>query len=370
MLDPGFTTPEMTAVFSPGARVTAMLEYESALTMALADTGFIDLETAEAVATALRQPVEDPDAVLAATWSDGTPLQPLLDGVRSRLPEEQAKWAHFGATTQDTIDTATMLQARRGLELLDAALIAVSGEMARLVTAHRDQPQMGRTFLRHARPTTFGFTVAGWLDATLSHISDLREQRAGLAVQLGGPVGNLAEYGDRGVEVVEALAQRLGLVAPMLPWHSDRTRMASLSGGLARTARTMARIGVDVALLASTDIAEIRVRGGGSSSMAGKENPMDSVRAVAASELCSAAAAAITGGRPIELERGVGAWHTEWAALPLIFQTTAAAVEAMTACLASLEVDGATMGARVKEEAEVDPRLIDRVLAAYEELTG
>jgi 3-carboxy-cis,cis-muconate cycloisomerase len=241
--------------------------------------------------------------------------------------------------------------------------------MARLVTAHRDQPQMGRTFLQHARPTTFGFTVAGWLDATLTHLSDLREIGAELPVQLGGPVGNLSDYQDKGDDVTHDVAERLGLAAPPLPWHAERTRVAKLASSLERTARTMARVGLDVALLASSDVAEITVRSGGSSSMAGKQNPMDSVRAVAAAEVCTAAAQVITAGRLAELDRGIGGWHAEWAALPLVFQRTAAATEAMTGCLASLEVDAEKMAAPVDTRPEIDPRLIDRVLATHQDLT-
>jgi 3-carboxy-cis,cis-muconate cycloisomerase len=369
MLEQGFTTTEMAAVFTPAARVEAMLEFEAALVMALADAGLVDGETAEVVAGACRQPVDDPGGVLAATWTDGTPLRPLIDDIRSRLTSDQAQWAHYGATTQDTVDTATMLLARRGLEVLDAGLIVLAREMARLATAHREQPQMGRTFLQHARPTTFGYIVAGWLDATMGHLADLRREGADLVLQLGGPVGNLADYGDRGVEVVEALGKRLGLAVPSLPWHTDRSRIASLAAALERTARTMARVGLDVAFLASSDIAEVTVRGGGSSSMAGKQNPMDSVRAVAAAEVCSAAAQVITAGRLTELERGIGGWHAEWAALPLVFQRTAAAAEAMTGCLASLEVDVDRMAALVDTLPEIDTRLIDNVLDAYESLT-
>jgi 3-carboxy-cis,cis-muconate cycloisomerase len=369
MLEHGFTTTEMAALFTPTARVEAMLEFEAALVLALADAGLVDMETAEAVAEACGEPVDDAGAVLAATWSDGTPLPALLDNIRSRLTDDHAKWVHHGTTTQDTVDTAAMLLARRGLDVLDAGLIAVAGEMAALMNRHRDQPQMGRTFLQHARPTSFGFTAAGWLDATLGHLTDLRQERAGLALQLGGPVGNLSDFGDEGAEVTEALAKRLGLVAPAIPWHSDRSRIARLAAALERTARTMARVGIDVALLASSDIAEVTVRGGGSSSMAGKRNPMDSVRAVAAAEVCTAAAQVITAGRLTELERGIGGWHAEWAALPLVFQRAAAATEAMTDCLASLEVNSDTMRGRVESDANIDHRLIDRVFANYQEIT-
>jgi len=370
MLDPGFTTEEMARVFTPANRVEEMARFEGALALALADAGLIPSEEAEAVAKACLAPTNDPDAVLAATWREGTPMGPLLDEIRGRLPEEQATWVHYGTTTQDAIDTATMLQSGAALDLLDSALVPISGLMAGLVRRYRDQPQMGRTFLQHALPTTLGMTVTGWLEPTLRHISELRQIRSGLVVQLGGPVGNLDAYGNAGVAVAEALAARLGLHAPTVPWHSDRTRIAALAAALERCARTMARAGLDVALLASSDIAEITVRSGGSSSMSGKRNPIDSVRAVAAAELATAAAGMITGARHSELDRGIGGWHAEWVALPLLFQATAAAVEAMTDCLGSIEVDVGVMSARVGETAPIDQRLIDGVLLEFDRIVG
>jgi 3-carboxy-cis,cis-muconate cycloisomerase len=370
MLDPGFTTEEMAALFTPAHRVEAMLRFESALALALADVGLVPKGVAEAVADACRAPVTDPEAVLAATWSGGTPMEPLLEEIRGRLGEEQVKWVHHGTTTQDVIDTATMLQAREALGLLNSGLVSVASLMAELVREHRDQPQIGRTFLQHARPTTFGMTVAGWLEPTLRHVEELREANAGLVVQLGGPVGDLASYGDRGPEVVAALADRLELASPALHWHSDRSRIAALASALERCARTMARVGLDVALLASSDIAEVGVRAGGSSSMGEKRNPIDSMRAVAAAELATAAAGMITGARLSELDRGIGGWHAEWVALPLTFQSTAATVEAMTSCLGSIEIDAETMSSRVGEASLVDQRLIDPVLAEFERVAA
>jgi 3-carboxy-cis,cis-muconate cycloisomerase len=366
MLDPGFTTEEMAALFTPAHRIEAMLRFESALVLALADTGLVPKDDAEAVADACRAPVSDPEALLAATWSEGTPMRPLLEEIRGRLGEEQAKWVHYGTTTQDVIDTATMLQAREALDLLSSRLVSVASPMAGLIRQHRDQPQIGRTFLQHAQPTTFGMTVAGWLEPTLRHVEELRQIRSGLVVQLGGPVGNLAPYGDKGQDVVAALADRLELASPALPWHSDRSRIAALASALERCARTMARVGLDVALLASSDIAEVSVRAGGSSSMGEKRNPIDSMRAVAAAELATAVAGMITGARLSELDRGIGGWHAEWVALPLTFQSTAATVAAMTSCLGSIAIDAETMSSRVAEASPLDQLLIDRVLAQFD----
>ncbi len=370
MLDPGFTTPEMTRVFSASNRVDSMMRVEAALALALADTGLVPIETAERVAEACRSSIADPEAIVAATWEEGTPLNRLLDEIRSRLNEEESRWVHHGATSQDVIDTATMLQAGEGLGILDAGLFTVAGLMADLARRHRDQPQMGRTFLQHARPTTFGMTLAGWLEPALVHISELQQIGSGLTVQLGGPVGNLAPYGDRGVDVMDAFAARLGLAAPTLPWHSDRSGMASLAASLDRCARTMARVGLDIALLTSSDIAEVTVRSGASSSMSEKQNPIDSIRAAAAAELSGAAASMITGGRLSELDRGIGGWHAEWVAVPLVFQATAATIEAITRCLGSLEVDVERMTERAGALPELDPRLIDRVLREYEAVAG
>jgi 3-carboxy-cis,cis-muconate cycloisomerase len=370
MIDPGFTTEEMTRVFAAPSRVEAMLRFEAALAMALADTGIAPPGPARNVAEACSAPVSDPDAVLAATWVEGTPLEPLLAEVRGRLSEDDANWLHHGATTQDAIDTATMLQAGEGLGILDTGLSDLARLLARLVADHRDQPQMGRTFLQHARPSTFGFRAATWLDPVLRHIVEIREARDGLVVQLGGPVGHLAPYGEKGVEVMEALASRLGLGSPGIAWHSDRSRVSSLVALLERSAQTMARIGGDVALLASSDIAEVRVRSGGSSSMAGKRNPIDAIRAVAAAGACIGAAGMVRGAGGHELDRGIGGWHVEWLAVPLVFATTAAAVEAMSACLDSLEVDAGRMRSRAGDAPDLDPRLIDRVLADHETLVG
>jgi len=372
MLDPGFTTEEMSAVFSASRRVKAMAAFEAALALALADTGIAPREEADAVAAACRLPSTDPDGILAATWSEGTPLNRLLPEIGGRLNQDEARWLHHGATTQDAVDTATMILAGEALGILDDMLSMLARRLAELVVEHRAHPQIGRTFLQHARPTTFGFRAATWLDSSLRHIGELRAGRAGLAVQLGGPVGNLAPYGEQGVDVMAALAERLGLQTPAVPWHTDRSRVWSLVASLEACARTMSRIGSDVALLASSDIAEIRVRPGGSSSMSEKRNPIDAMRAVAAASACSGAAGMIVAGSSHELDRGIGGWHVEWVAVPMVFETAAASVEAMTTCLESLEVDAVRMTARAGSESApvLDQRLIARVLADYDETVG
>lgn len=361
--DPGFSTEELTDLYSPQSQVKALLAFEASLALALADAGLAPRVEAEATAEACRTGVEDPLAILASTWETGTPIIALRDHVGG------GQWFHYGATTQDAVDTAQMIQAHSALSILDAHLVAIVTHLHDLTNEHRYQPQMGRTFLRNARPTTFGFRTATWLDNVLGHVVELRQKQSILPVQLGGPVGTGDAYGEKGPEVVNALASRLGLQAPHISWHSNRSAVLALAQAVERMARTLAKIGSDIALLASSSIAEVRVRSGGSSSMAEKQNPLDAIRAVAAAAACGGATAMLTTAPTTQLDRGIGGWHVEWLALPLVFQTAGAAAEAITVCLDSLEVDSATMGTGL-DEATADNAQIDAVVAASEEMLG
>lgn len=358
-LFPGFSTEELTDVYTAGSTVAAMLEFEAALALALADAGIAPLAEAEQVAKACRGGVGDPEAILASTWESGTPIIALREAV------DAGEWFHHGATTQDAVDTGQMLQAKRALEILDPQLVSIADRLRDLTTEHRDQPHMGRTFLQDARPTTFGFRTATWLDAVLDHIGELRGQRSTLPIQLGGPVGTRESYGEAGAQVAEALAERLGLSVPDISWHTNRSRVLSLAQTVQRSAYTMAKIGTDIALLSSSAIGEVSVRSGGSSSMPDKQNPIDSVRAVAASSACTGSVAMLTSAPPHELDRAVGGWHVEWTALPLVFQTAGAAIEAIDLCLASLEVDQDAMAAPVEIPPPIDQTQIDKVLARH-----
>jgi 3-carboxy-cis,cis-muconate cycloisomerase len=197
-----------------------------------------------------------------------------------------------------------------------------------------------------------------WLDGLLSRIEEGREVRAGLPVQLGGPVGDRAEYGAASQQVVEALAARLGLAATPLAWQGDRGPVWKLVGSVDRFVRSLAKIATDIAILASSDVAEVEVRAGGSSSMGDKRNPLDAIRAISAAGACRGAVAMIDQGPSHELDRGIGSWHLEWFSLPIVFQTAAAVVSSVERLLESLVVDAAAMSARV-ESPVVDTAAID-----------
>lgn len=363
--DPGYSTEDLTAVYSAESTVAAMLAFEGALALALADAGIAPAAEAERVAEACRAGVDDPGGILESTWDTGTPIIALRDAI------DGGEWFHYGATSQDAIDTGQVLQARSALDLIESQLVAIAQRLNTLTVENRDQPHLGRTFLQNARPTTFGFRTATWLSAVLGDIESLRRERGRLVVQLGGPVGTLAAYGDAATRVVESLAKRLELRTPDISWHTDRSRFVSLAQTVERTANTLSKIGTDIALLASSPIAEISVRSGGSSSMPEKRNPIDAIRAVAAATACSGAVAMLAATSGHELDRGIGSWHVEWVALPLTFQTGGAAAEAIGLCLDSLEVDRDAMSALASVGfEEFDPGQIDRVLAAFDTLVG
>ncbi|HEY7703283.1 MAG TPA: lyase family protein, partial [Acidimicrobiia bacterium] len=283
-LDPGFTTPEMAEIWTAAARAGAILEFEAALAMAMAEVGLAPLQEAEAVAAACEVPLEDPEGVFASTWEIGTPVIAVVEELRARLTPEQGAWVHRGATSQDAIDTSQMLQAGKALDLLAGSMARIAGSMLGLMEAHRRLPQMGRTFLREARPTTFGMRVAGWLEPLLRQIEGLRAVRRGLAIQLGGPVGTRAELGTEAAEVVAAASRHLGLAGPALAWHADRSRMWEIVEAVEAPVRSMAKVAADIALLSQAGVDEVAVRAGGSSSMAGKRNPIDAIHALAAAE--------------------------------------------------------------------------------------
>lgn len=367
--DPGFTTPEMTVVFDPDHRVKALLAFEAALAATEAEAGLIPTESASEIARACGAFSGDSASIIASTWENGTPLISLLDGIREQLTDESAPWVHHGATTQDAVDTASMLQLKDGLAVLDRCVSTVAGRLADLAEAHRSTPMMARTFLQLAQPTTFGVRVAQWLEPLVRALIDLRGAKTSLPVQLGGPVGNLAPFGEAATRVVETLAAKLGLESPVIPWHTDRSHVMRPVAVAETIAIAMGKIGTDLVLLAQSEVAELKMRPGASSSMDHKRNPIDAIRAVAAAGACLAAASALRSGHGQELERGIGGWHLEWWAAPLVFQAAAASVEAISACLHSLEVDVERMASRSGELDAVTrvaaDNLIDKVLATW-----
>lgn len=341
-LDPGFTTPRLEALFTPESRLAAMCRFEAALATASARAGLIPDVVGEEIAQVCGALPTDAVEVLRQGWEAGTPVVPLLERLRARLSPAAASALHHGATTQDVVDTALMLLVHQAMGDMDRGLTDVAAGLADMARAHAATPTAGRTFLQHAKPITFGFRVAGWLEPVVASVRSVRGVAGDLPLQLGGPVGTNSDLGDAAGRVIDGMAGILGL-APSPPWHTDRRPIVETVAAAASAARAMAKIAGDVAVLTQPEIGEVQVRTGGSSSMPGKRNPVDVMRALAAWQVCVTTATGVLSGPPPLLERGGGAWHAEWFAVPVTVQACGAAIEAVGRIVASLEADTGRM---------------------------
>jgi 3-carboxy-cis,cis-muconate cycloisomerase len=301
------------------AWVQAMLDFEAALARAQGEP-----ELASQIAAVTPSPLTD--------RSTGTPVPELV----AALPDG----AHRGATSQDVMDTAAVLVAKRTLPLIDASLARVASRSAELAREHRGTPMAARTLLQQALPTTFGFKAAGWLVAVDEARALLRD--VPLEVELGGAAGTLASLGDNGLEVVAAVAAELGLDEPVLPWHTRRLRIGQLGAGLALAAGAVEKIALDVKLMAQTEVGELSESSaggrGGSSTLPHKRNPVGAALAIACAHGVRGVASVLIGAQAQEHERAAGAWQAEWDALSRALALTGGAAAALAEALGGLEV--------------------------------
>jgi 3-carboxy-cis,cis-muconate cycloisomerase len=349
LFGPMFVPDALREALSDEAYLAAMLRFEAALAVAEARAGVIPEDAAEAVAAACDPARFDIAEIGRAAVSSATPVVPLAKALR-----EASSYAHWGATSQDALDTATMVVARDALALIRAELDGVAATAARLAEEHRDTVMAGRTLLQQALPVTFGLKAAGWLVGVLD--ARRRLLSAPLAVQLGGAAGTLAAFGAAGPQVLAGLAQELGLEAPDLPWHAARGRIGELAGALAVTAGALGKAGGDVVLLAQTEVGEVtEASGGGSSAMPHKRNPAAAVRTRACAQQAVAAASALLAGAGHEHERAAGAWQAEWLPLRAALGLTGGAAAALRESLEGLQVHPERM------RANLDPVLVDEL---------
>ena len=347
-----FSTPPMSAAFSPEAHVRGMLAFEAALARAEAQAGIIPQEAAGVIAANCKEEFFDVVALYREAAVAGTPAIPLVRMLTARIEGDARKYVHWGATSQDAIDTALMLQMRDGIDLLTAGLLDIGAACATLAEKHRRTPMAGRTLLQQALPIPFGLKAARWLALVTRQVYALREHREKtLAVQLGGAAGTLASLGNKGLRVVELLAGDLNLPAPDLPWHTERDRVAGIATALGIVAGAMAKIAGDVALLAQTEVGEASEGAapgkGSSSAMPQKHNPVDATRAIASARLAVGVVPVILSAMAQEHERAVGGWQAEWAAIPDLFRFAAGAVEGARGAVTALQVDPQRMRANL-----------------------
>ncbi len=341
---PIFVPDKFREAVSGRAWLGAMLEAEGALAVAQARAGLIPPDAAEAIASRCDAGLFDPEELGRRGRAQGNPVPPLvrvLTEAVSEVSEEAARYVHKGATSQDIVDTAAMLVARRALDLILIELDEISRACARIADGHRETIMAGRTLLQQALPTTFGLKAAGWLVSALEARRRLLEVRSsGLAAQLGGAAGTLASLGGSGTSVLEEFARELALAEPVMPWHTDRTRISELGAALSLVAGILGKISLDVVLMAQTEVGEVSEPAGrgGSSTLPHKRNPILSVTAVASARRVQDLSRTLQAAMVGEHERAAGAWHAEWESLSDALALTGGAATATREALEGLQV--------------------------------
>jgi 3-carboxy-cis,cis-muconate cycloisomerase len=360
------------------AWLQAMLDAEAALVRACAREGLAPADHAATIAAACEADDFDLAAIAAGTAAAATPVIALIAALRGAVGADAAPYVHVGATSQDIVDTAMMLVARRALVPLLEDASACADAAARLADTYRDAPMAGRTLLQQALPTSFGLRAAGWLvglDESRSALSNVRANA--LAVQMGGPVGS------RSPAIAAHVAAELGLAEPTLPWQAIRVRPAALAAALGTLAGVLSKIARDVTLLSQSEVAELREGGdqsrGGSSAMAHKDNPVAAVSVLACTSRTAGLVGTVLRGMEQEHERAAGAWQAEWGTVSDLLTLTGSATAWARDLLEHLQVDPARMlhnlellaSAGVAEAIAPEQHLgaagelIDRALAAH-----
>jgi 3-carboxy-cis,cis-muconate cycloisomerase len=343
-----FTTAAMRAIFSDEHRLQLYLDIEAALARVQARLGVIPAEAAAEIARHCTIDALDLEQLARDTERIGAPVQPVVAQLTALCRDDLGQWTHYGATTQDVMDTASVLQMRAAFALIDADLAAIADALAALARAHRDTVMAARSQLQHAIPTTFGFKMAGVLAAVLRDRTRLAQLTPRVTVgQLGGAVGTLASLGDKGPAVHDALMAELGLGTPEIAWHTARDRIAEAGGFLALVAGTCGKLARDVTLLMQTEVAEAAEAAapgrGSSSTMPQKRNPVSSVMIQAAVPVVRQLAATLYEAMVEDHERASGAWQTEWIVVPDIFCLTAGVLAHTRALATGLSVDPTRM---------------------------
>jgi 3-carboxy-cis,cis-muconate cycloisomerase len=348
LLAPGWAGSPTASATADTAYLQALLDAEAALTRAQAALDLAPAEAAAAVTAAADAGRFDVRSLAERARAGGNPVIPLVADLTKAVGEEHGPYVHRGATSQDIMDTATMLVAVRALDLILADLDRTERALARLAAEHRDTAMPGRTLTQHAVPTTFGLKAAGWRSLVLDARDRARAVRDGLPAQLGGAAGTLAAFSAYGAQdpraLTAAFARELGLREPLLPWHTLRTPIADLAGCLAFAAGALGKVAVDVLVLGRTEIAEVTEgSGGGSSAMPHKANPVRSTLIAAAARRAPQLAATLYGSLAAEEERPAGAWHAEWEPLRDLLRLVGGAARDAAELAEGLRVNADTM---------------------------
>ncbi len=342
-----FGTRAMRAVFDDRATVARYVETEVALAAVQGRLGVIPEQAARAIAERADASKIDLAALKAETEIVGYPILPLVHQL-AKICGAEGEYLHWGATTQDIMDTATVLQVRDALALIEKDLEAVDGLLAGLAERYRDTPMAGRTHLQHALPVTFGYKAAVWLLAVRRSRERLSQLKPRVLVgQLGGAAGTLASLGDQGLAVNAALMEELQLAAAPVTWHVARDGLAEAVQFLGLVTAALGKIALDVMLMMSNELGEAFepfVKGrGASSTMPQKRNPISCELIWSAAKTVRQHAGLALDAMLHDFERATGPWHIEWSCIPESFILTAGALNQAKLMLAGLEVDAPRM---------------------------
>lgn len=343
-----YGTDAMRAAMGERAFLQRMLDFEAALARAQARLGIVPQTAAAAITEAAKVDRLDFAALADATRNTGYPVVGLVKQLTAAAGAEAGRWTHWGATTQDVMDTAVVMQMRQGLALIRGELLELNGALAALARRHRGTIMAGRTHLQHALPVTFGYKVAVWLSPLLTMVERLDQLRPRVErLQFGGAAGTLASLDKRGISVQRELARELGLACPDIPWHVARDGFAEAIGFLGLVCGTLSKIATDVILLMQTEIAELNephVFGrGGSSTMPQKRNPISCEYIIAQSRGVHALVPQMLAAMAQDLERGTGPWQAESLAIGQAFNLTHGALAQARFLAEGLVVDPARM---------------------------
>ena len=356
LLDDFLRSPSVEPLFNDTATIQAILDFEAALARAQARGGIISPDAAVAIANSCRVELFDLPAIAQAMPSAGNvaiPLLKQLNGLVARDSPQVLRHVHYGATSQDALDTGLVLQLRAVVRSVQQDLDTIIAALIELTETHRKTLLVARTWLQHALPTTFGYITAGWLDAFLLHRQRLHSQlENSLVLQFGGAAGTLAALRERGTQIAAYLAEELALPLPRIPWHSHRERIAETATTFGLLSGTMAKIARDLSLYMQTEVGEVSeppsTGRGGSSTMPHKQNAVASAAILASAARVPALVGTVLAGLSGEYQRSLGAWQSEWEVVPEIVRLTAGGSYQLAALLPRLVIHAEKMRANLE----------------------
>ena len=353
-----FTDEEIAELIDDDAQVRALVEVEIALARAEARVGVIPSSAAEQIAKATDPKKIDMGALARGTARSGFPIIALVQELRKLVGAQAAPYLHWGATTQDIMDTACVLQLRSVIKVFENRLAELARYLGELAHLHRRMVVAGRTHGQQALPISFGLKVAAWLAPFVRHGDRLNQMTSRLlVVQFGGAAGTLAALGDKGLAVMQELAEELKLATPVMPWHAQRDSFAEFAGWLSLVTGSLGKMAQDIILLAQTEVKEVAESAeegrGGSSTMPQKSNPITSELIVAAARTNASLLSAMHNALIHEHERATHGWQVEWLTLPQMVALTGGALKHALYLAKNLQVDDKKMRENIARADDV-----------------